>query len=125
MAIHRGGNLRRYAYDSRVYDDGNSNTKEIGDGMSTNIKPLGSRVVAVPVEPAKKTNSGLLMLNNSVDQKVLATVEAVGPQVKEIKTGDQIIYKEYATTELTLDKVIYLLVDEEDVLATLPKEDTK
>jgi chaperonin GroES len=36
-----------------------------------------------------------------------------------VKIGDKIIYKEYSTTELTIDGDEYLIVKEEDVLATV------
>jgi chaperonin GroES len=49
----------------------------------------------------------------------LAEVKAIGPDVKGIKVGDRIVYKEYSTTELTIDGVEYLIVKEEDVLATV------
>jgi chaperonin GroES len=39
--------------------------------------------------------------------------------VKHLKVGDRIIYKEYSTTELKIDGVEYLLVKEEDILATV------
>jgi chaperonin GroES len=87
--------------------------------MSTPIKPLGDRVVAVKEEAQTKTASGLYLPENAKEKAVAAVVQAVGPNVKTLKKGDKIIYKEYATTELKLDGIEYLLVKEEDVLATL------
>lgn len=87
--------------------------------MTTPIKPLADRVVAVREEPKTKTASGLYLPDNAKEKPVLAEVKAVGPDVKTLKPGDKIIYKEYSTTELTIDKVEYLLVKEEDVLATV------
>ena len=46
-------------------------------------------------------------------------VEATGPEVKHLKTGDKIIFKEYATTNVKLDNTEYLILKEEDILATL------
>jgi len=46
-------------------------------------------------------------------------VEFTGPDVKSLKIGDKIVYKEYATTELKVDSIEYLIVKEEDVLATI------
>jgi len=87
--------------------------------MSTPIKPLADRVVAVREEAKRQTASGIYLPDNAKEKPVVAKVEAVGPDVKGIKVGDKIIYKEYATTELTTDGVEYLIVKEEDVLATL------
>lgn len=87
--------------------------------MSTPIKPLADRVVAVREEAKKQTASGIYLPDTAKERPVLAVVEAVGPDVKGIKKGDKIIYKEYSTTELKIDGVEYLIVKEEDVLATV------
>ena len=87
--------------------------------MSTPIKPLADRVVAVREEAKTQTASGIYLPDTAKEKPVLAVVEAVGPDVKGIKKGDQIIYKEYSTTELKIDGTEYLIVKEEDVLATV------
>ena len=87
--------------------------------MSTPIKPLADRIVAVREVAASKTASGIYLPDNAKEKPVLAKVEAVGPSVKSLKVGDKIIYKEYSTTELKIDGTEYLIVKEEDVLATV------
>jgi chaperonin GroES len=44
---------------------------------------------------------------------------AVGKDVKQVKTGDRIIYKSYSPTEIKIGSNEYMLVKEEDVLATV------
>lgn len=87
--------------------------------MSTPIKPLADRVVAVREEAKTQTASGIYLPDTAKERPVLAKVEAIGPDVKGIKKGDRIIYKEYSTTELKIDGTEYLIVKEEDVLATV------
>lgn len=87
--------------------------------MSTPIKPLADRVVAVREEVKTQTASGLYLPETSKEKPVVAKVIAVGPDVKHLKTGDRIVYKEYSTTELKVDTTEYLIVREEDVLATV------
>lgn len=87
--------------------------------MSTPIKPLADRVVAVREVAATQTASGIYLPDNAKEKPVLAVVKAVGPDVKGIKVDDRIIYKEYSTTELKIDGTEYLIVNEEDVLATV------
>jgi chaperonin GroES len=87
--------------------------------MSTPIKPLADRVVAVREEAKAQTASGIYLPDTAKEKPAYATVEAVGPDVKGIKKGDKIIYKEYSTTELKIDGKEYLIVKEEDVLATV------
>lgn len=87
--------------------------------MSTPIKPLADRVVASRVEAAEKTASGLYLPDNAKEKPVMAEVKAVGPDVKSVKKGDKILYKEYSTTEIKIDGTEYLIVKEEDILATV------
>ena len=82
------------------------------------LKPLKDRVVAKLEKPLEKTASGIL-LGESKEKPAYALVESVGPDVKNVKKGDKIIFKEYSTTEVKLDGTDYLIVKEEDVLATL------
>lgn len=87
--------------------------------MTTPIKPLADRVVATREVAATKTASGLYLPDNAKEKPVMATVEAIGPDVKSLKVGDKIVYKEYSTTELKINDTEYLIVKEEDVLATV------
>ncbi len=87
--------------------------------MTSPIKPLADRVVAVREVAATKTASGIFLPDNAKEKPVLAKVVATGPDVKGVNVGDKIVYKEYSTTELKIDGTEYLIVKEEDVLATL------
>lgn len=87
--------------------------------MNTPIKPLADRVVAVREQAQTKTASGLYLPDNAKEKPVVATVSAVGPDVKSVKNGDKILYKEYSTTEIKIDGTEYLIVKEEDILATI------
>lgn len=87
--------------------------------MSTPITPLADRVVAVREQAKTQTASGIYLPDNAKEKPVLALVQAVGPDVTGLKIGDKIIYKEYSTTDLKIDDVEYLIVKEEDVLATV------
>lgn len=82
------------------------------------LKPLNDRVVAKVEKPLEKTKSGIL-LGEAKEKPAYAVVESVGPEVKEIKKGDKIVYKEYSTTEIKVDETNYIILKEEDVLATL------
>ena len=82
------------------------------------LKPLKTNVVAVVEKPLEKTKSGIL-LGEAKEKPAYAVVEAVGPEVKSIKKGDKIVYKEYSTTEIKMDEKDYIILKEEDVLATL------
>lgn len=87
--------------------------------MTVPVKPLADRVVAVREMAPTKTASGLYLPDNAKEKPVMAKVVAVGPDVEHLNVGDKIIYKEYSTAELKIENVDYLIVKEEDVLATV------
>ena len=87
--------------------------------MSTPIKPLADRVVAVREEAKTQTASGIYLPDTAKEKPAYAVVEAVGPDVKGIKVGDKIVHEAYKATELKIDNKEYLIVKEEDVLATV------
>ena len=82
------------------------------------LKPLKDRVVAVLQKPLEKTESGIL-LGEAKEKPAYVVVESVGPEVKTVKKGDRIIYKEYSATEIKVEEKDYVILKEEDVLATL------
>lgn len=87
--------------------------------MSVPVKPLKDRIVAVKEEPQTKTASGLYLPEAAKEKPAEAKVVAVGKDVTEVKVGDKIIFKEYSHTTVKVDKKEYLIVNEEDVLATV------
>ena len=87
--------------------------------MSAPLKPLGDRVIAVAEETKNKTAAGFYLPDTAKEKSKVAKVVAVGGEVKNVKINDKIIYKEYSTTEVKVEAVEYIIVKEEDVLATL------
>ena len=87
--------------------------------MSIPVQPLADYVVAQAEEAKTKTASGLYLPEKSAEKPKVANVVAVGKDTKQIKVGDRIIYKSYSPTEVKVDGVEYLLVKEEDILATV------
>lgn len=87
--------------------------------MSAPLQPLGDYVVAVGEEAESKTASGLYLPGSAQEKPKTAKIVAVGKDVKQVKAGDRIVYKSYSTTEVKVDKDEYILVKEEDILATV------
>lgn len=87
--------------------------------MSVAIKPLADYVVAQQEEAESKTASGLYLPEKAAEKPKTAKVVAVGKDAKQVKVGDRIVYKSYSTTEVKVGAEDYILVKEEDVLATV------
>lgn len=92
------------------------------------LNPLADWVVAEQEEAVTKTASGLYLPDKAAEKPKIAKVIKVGPgKVGKdgktipmgVKVGDRIVYKSYSTTEVTVDNKEYILVKEEDILATV------
>lgn len=87
--------------------------------MAVKLQPLSDWVVAEQEEAATKTASGIYLPDKAAEKPKVAKVLKVGKDVKSVKAGDRIVYKSYSTTEVKLDNTEYVLVKEEDILATV------
>lgn len=87
--------------------------------MSVPINPLGDYVVAETEAAQTKTASGIYLPDNATEKPKIAKVSAVGKAVQQIKVGDRVLYKGYSTNDVKIDGKEYILVKEEDILATV------
>jgi chaperonin GroES len=87
--------------------------------MSTPLQPLGDYLVAQSEEAATKTASGIYIPDTAQEKPKTAKVLAAGQADKQVKVCDRIVYKDYSTTTVKVDGNEYILVKEEDVLATV------
>lgn len=96
--------------------------------MPVPINPLSDYVVAVAETASNKTASGLYLPDNATEKPMTAKVVAVGPgKIGDdnervpinLKVGDRIVYKSYSTTDVKIGDINYILVREDDVLATV------
>lgn len=83
------------------------------------LQPLGDYVVATAEEAPTKTSSGIYLPDSAAEKPKTAKVVTVGPAVQQVKANDRIIYKAYSTTDVKVDGTEYILVKEEDILATV------
>jgi chaperonin GroES len=56
---------------------------------------------------------------NAQEKPKVVKVVAAGKEVKAVKVGDQIVFKGYSQTEIKVDGTEYILVKEEDIIATV------
>ena len=87
--------------------------------MATPIHPLADRIVAVREKAQSQTAAGLYIPDSAKEKPVAATIEAIGPDVKSLKIGEKVIFKEYQATEYKIGTDEYIIIKEEDVLGTM------
>lgn len=92
------------------------------------IKPLADYVLVEPAEKETTLPSGIVLPDTSKEKPQEGKVLAVGPGKKDedgdaipmsVKVGDTVIYKKWGGTDIKVDGKDYLLIREEDILATI------
>lgn len=87
------------------------------------IKPRGKQVLVQPdPEESRESKYGIITPSNvEQERKAIGTVLAVGPEIKDVKRGDRVIYGAFAGEKIKLSEsakeVDYVLLFDEDVLA--------
>lgn len=94
--------------------------------MSTNLKPLGDRVVVRPTEQETTTASGLVLPETAKEKPQQGVVIAAGPGRRDddgkriamdVEVGNSVLYAKYAGTEIKIDNEKLLILKETDILA--------
>jgi len=89
-----------------------------------NLKPLGNRVVVEPSTEEQTTASGIV-LPDTIDKEKKAEGKLIaigdGEKIKALglSVGDRVLFGKYAGEEVTVDKVDYKILTDEDVLAVI------
>ena len=91
--------------------------------MNFGIKPLEDRVVIKKLQAEEKTASGIVLPGQAKEVPQIAEVIAVGPGTDEVtmavKTGDKVIFSQYAGTEVKYEGETYIIVSNSDLLAVV------
>ena len=92
------------------------------------LQPLGERVVVQREEAEGKTAGGILLPDAAKNKPARGTVIAVGDgrlndegkrTPLQVKAGDRVLFLSYAGEPIEIDNVEYLLMREDDILATI------
>ena len=86
-----------------------------------NFKPLGDRVLVKVQEVETKTASGIFIPDNASKEKpTQAKVVAIGPDVKHVAVGDNVIYSKFArSANVELEGDEYLVMEISEILGVM------
>jgi chaperonin GroES len=88
--------------------------------MSVSIQPMADYVVVKAEEAATKTASGIYLPDSAKEKPKDARVVAVGANIKDLKVGDKVIYKNsYEATDIKQGKEEYTVVYKDNIVATV------
>lgn len=88
------------------------------------VKPLGAYIVIENVVVGEKTTKAGLLVPSTVTQKQLpyhGLVIAKGDLVTRVKSGDEVLFKPYASIDVAVDEKKLTIVEEDDILAVIKK----
>ncbi|AVQ35688.1 MULTISPECIES: co-chaperone GroES [Staphylococcus] len=92
------------------------------------LKPLGNRVIIEKVEQEQTTKSGIVLTDSAKEKSNEGKIIAVGAGrllengtrvAPEVKEGDNVVFQQYAGTEVKRGDDTYLILNEDDILAVI------
>ncbi len=92
------------------------------------VKPLEDRVLIKPLEPDKKTASGIYLPESAKEKPMQGKVVAVGPGklldngervVPSVKKGDTVVFGKYAGTEIEIKNTKHMIMRESELLGLI------
>jgi chaperonin GroES len=104
------------------------NQKTNATMASTNLKPLGDRVLVEPAEEKEVKKGGIIIPDSAKEKPTEGIVVALGTGKTddngkkipfEVKKGDRVLVSKYGGTEIKLDGKEYKIFAADDILAVI------
>jgi chaperonin GroES len=87
------------------------------------LKPMADNVLLKQYEAAETTVSGIILATTNKEKPAIYEVVSVGPGTKDVtmtvNAGDKVVVSKFTGTDITLDKVDYKFVKQDDILAVV------
>ena len=87
------------------------------------LKPMADNVLLKQHEAAETTVSGIILATTSKEKPAIYEIISVGPGTKDVQmtvsVGDKVVVGKFVGTDITLDKVEYKFVKQDDILAVV------
>ena len=87
------------------------------------LKPMADNILLKQHEAQEATASGIILATTTKEKPAIYEVVSAGPGTKDVtvtvKTGDKVVVSKFVGTDITLDKVDYKFVKQDDILAVV------
>ena len=87
------------------------------------LKPMADNVLLKQNEAQETTVSGIILATTNKEKPAIYEVVAVGPGTKDVamtvKAGDRVVVAKHVGYDVTIDKVDYKFVKQDDILAVV------
>ena len=81
------------------------------------LRPMADNILLKAHEVAETTASGIILTTANKEKPSIFDVVSVGPDCHDVQAGDKVIVSKFVGTDITLDKVEYKFVKQEELLA--------
>ena len=87
------------------------------------LRPMADNVLLKQNEANETTVGGIILATATKEKPAIYEVVSVGPGTKDvtmtISVGDRVVVNKFVGTDITLDKVEYKFVKQDDILAVV------
>ena len=87
------------------------------------LRPMADNVLLKQSEAQESTSSGIILATTNKEKPAIYEVVSVGPGTKDVEmtvaTGDRVVVSKFTGTDITLDKVDYKFVKQDEILAVV------
>ena len=87
------------------------------------LKPMADNVLLKQYDAPETTASGIILATTNKEKPMIYEIVSVGPGTKEVemlvKTGERVVVGKFVGTDVTIDKVEYKFVKQDDILAVV------
>ena len=87
------------------------------------LKPMADNVLLKQNEAQETTVSGIVLATANKEKPAIYEVVSVGPGTKDVtmtvKVGERVVVGKFVGTDVTIDKVEYKFVKQDDILAVV------
>ena len=87
------------------------------------LKPMADNVLLKQNDAQETAIGGIILATTNKEKPAIYEVVAVGPGKKDVemtvKAGDKVVVSKFVGTDVTLDKIDYKFVKQDDILAVV------
>ena len=87
------------------------------------LRPMADNVLLKQHETAEASVGGIILATSTKEKPAIYEVVAVGPGTKDVemtvKAGEKVVVGKFVGTDVTIDKVDYKFVKQDDILAVV------
>ena len=87
------------------------------------LKPMADNILLKATEAEETTSFGIILATTNKEKPAIYEVISVGPGTKDVtmsvKAGERVVVGKFVGTDVTLDKIDYKFVKQDDILAVV------